>query len=436
MSPIITSVAQGSPAAKMGIQQGDVLELINGNDIRDVLDYKFYSYESYMALRIKRDGQHFWLCFKKQEGQDIGLSFESYLMDEQKTCSNRCVFCFIDQLPRGMRSTLYYKDDDARLSFLTGNYISMTNLSEQDIERIIKMRVSPLNISVHTTDKQLRSLMLGNERGGQTLDYLYKLASEGIEIKAQIVVCPGLNDGEHFSKTLSDLSALSPAVSSVAIVPVGLTKHREGLYPLSAMTADSATAVIEQIDAQREQNIERTGNAICYAADEFYLLAKKPMPQAEYYGDYPQLENGVGLMSLLSSELTAALLDFEPSAQPAPLAIACGRAAQEFIAEMIDKIKQKCGDFDCTVYGIDNDFFGRTVDVSGLVTGGDIAAQLKGKISANRLLLPSVMLRHRENVFLDDVTLKQLSETLDVQVTSVENDGFAFLDAVMGGSSH
>jgi len=431
MSTVIKSVDRGSPAAYAGIRAGETLLTVDNHPIHDVLDYKFYTYDPRLQIRLRdENGRERLLQVEKAEGEELGLEFDSYLMDEQKGCSNHCIFCFIDQLPRGMRKTLYFKDDDARLSFLMGNYITMTNLTDQDVDRIIAMRLSPLNISVHTTDPELRSKMLGNVHGGDSLRHLWRLAEAGIAIKAQIVVCPGLNDGAELQRTMRKLSDLSPALESLAIVPVGITKHRQGLYPLTPMDAACARDCIALIDAQRTENEKKYGQPLCFAADELYIKAGLPMPQPEYYCGYSQLENGVGLMALFEEELRGALMMEDALPAPEPFTIACGKAAESFMRAMIDLIRQKCHNLQCEVVGIRNDFFGDTVDVSGLITGGDIIAQLQGKMVGKRLLLPAVMLRHGETVFLDDVSIADVEAALDVRVHITEVDGGAFLDTI------
>ncbi|MBR6573390.1 MAG: DUF512 domain-containing protein [Clostridia bacterium] len=433
MSAIITKIDPRSPAEKAGLQIGETLLTCGGRAIRDVLDYKFYTYDPQLILEVQgKDGAKRTVKIRKHEGQDLGLEFETYLMDAQKGCANRCVFCFIDQLPRGMRQSLYFKDDDARLSFLLGNYITMTNLSDEDADRIIRMKISPLNISVHTTDPQLRTKMLGNPNGGSSLRHLEAFAKAGVKIHAQVVACPGWNDGDQMKKTLADLSAMYPSVESVAVVPVGITKHRQGLTPLTPVGEKEARDMIEIIDAQRAANLKRYDTAIVTAADEMYLKAHLPMPGPDYYEGYLQLDNGVGLMSLFEEELRGALLmEDEGREAPSPFTIACGMAAAPFMERMVGLIREKCPGLSGKVIGIRNEFFGETVDVSGLVTGGDLLKQLKGNLNGDRLLLPIVMLRDKQNVFLDDVTPQDLERELGVSVHPLEIDGGVFLDAVL-----
>ena len=363
MSAIIKSVEERSYAAKAGINPGEKLVSINGHLIRDVLDYDFYGYDRLLSVDVENEKGMRTVKIKKPEGSDIGLEFETYLMDAQKGCSNKCVFCFIDQLPKGMRKTLYFKDDDARLSFLLGNYISMTNLSDEDAQRIISMRISPLNVSVHTTNPELRTLMLGNKNGGASLKHLYAFCEAGLSIKAQIVVCPGLNDGKELEKTLSDLSELYPAIKSIAVVPVGLTKYREGLYPLKPVSLENARDIIDIVNKARQNNIKRGKPAMCCAADELYLKAQLELPNVDYYEGFSQIENGVGLLTSFEDELDSMLKFQDDFEAPAPFYICCGLAAESFMKKCIDKVKAKCQKLDCKVIGIPNEFFGCMVDV-------------------------------------------------------------------------
>lgn len=428
--PVICAVTPGSPGEKAGIRPGDTLLSIGGHVINDVLDYKFYSYDSVINVEIRRNETDLKMPLKKQEGEDIGLEFETYLIDNEKSCSNKCIFCFIDQLPRGMRSSLYYKDDDARLSFLTGNYITMTNLSNEDVQRIVRMKISPLNISVHTTNPQLRTQMLGNPRGGESLEYMRLFAESGIKLNTQIVVCPGINDGEELRRTLRELSAMQPAVNSIAAVPVGLTRHRRGLHDLRSMDNKNARDVICIIDEVRQENINTFGSALCYASDELYLKAELGYPQEEYYEGYPQIENGVGLLRSFHEDFFAAL-DFEEGPFSSRQTIVV-TASEGYMSTLVNALKEKHPEVNCAVYGVRNDFFGECVNVSGLITGGDIIAQLKGRIPRGKVLLPEVCLRHGEDVLLDDVSVAELERQLERDIAIVPCDGGAFFDAVTG----
>ncbi len=432
MPATVISVARGSAAQAAGVQPGDILLSVGGHTVLDVLDYKFYSYDSSPQITLRRGERELTVRLDKCEGEDAGMEFETYLMDSQKGCSNRCVFCFIDQLPRGMRDTLYFKDDDARLSFLLGNYITMTNLSDADARRIIDMRISPLNISVHAIDPDVRSLMLGTKRGGDSLRHLRSFTEAGIAINAQIVVCPGINDGQALRDTLNALISMHPSVRSVAIVPVGLTRHRDTLYPLKTVTQNAARAIIALVDEARQTARDKTGDALCYAADEFYVKAGQGLPPDEYYGEFHQLENGVGLMRLFELELRAALSSPDDFPAPSPVTIITGAAARPFIDSMVDLMRQKCHNLHCDVFTVHNDFFGQCVDVAGLLCGQDIISQLRGKINTARLLIPDVMLRHGETVFLDDITVVQVARSLAAEIEVVPVDGGAFCDAVFG----
>lgn len=429
MSARIFDVEKGSPAFRAGIKPGDELVSINGRVIRDVLDYKFYSYDR--SLKLELSGKK--VNIKKEEGEDLGLVFETYLIDKAKRCANNCVFCFVDQMPKGMRETLYFKDDDARMSFLLGNYISLTNLSEEDIERMIRMRISPINVSVHVTDPEIRRQMVRSPRAGECMEIMRRFTDAGIKLNCQIVVCPGLNDGEVLKNSISDLLGLSSCVESIAVVPVGITKHREGLYPLTPVSAALAKEVIGIVDSFGEKSKKERGERVVYAADEFYIKAGLPLPDDEYYESYPQLGNGVGLMTLLHEEFRVALrfADF-PDKVPG-FSIATGVAAAPFMRKLVDELKEKCDNIEgCEVFAVRNELFGETVDVAGLVCGRDLISALKEKKLAKRLLIPEVMLRHGENVFLDDVSVADVERELGVTVIPVDNDGDALLSAMLG----
>ncbi|WP_195560738.1 DUF512 domain-containing protein [Anaeromassilibacillus sp. D41t1_190614_C2] len=433
----ILAVEPGGAASHAGVRPGETLLSINGNEICDILDYRFYETDRHLSIVLRDDaGAERTVQIRKGQYESIGLEFETYLMDQQHSCTNRCIFCFIDQLPKGLRKSLYFKDDDSRLSFLFGNYVTLTNLKEREVDRIIKMHISPINISVHTTNPELRVKMMGNRFAGKSLDILYRFAKAGIKLNCQIVLCRDINDGEELDRTLKDLTSLWPSVQSVAVVPLGLTKYRQGLYPLTGYDSETARAVVRQLERWGDRCEQKYGQRICYAADEFYLKAQLPIPPAPFYGDFDQLENGVGLMASLKQEFLDALEDFVPPASSRKVTLATGVAAHPFLDTLLDELRQRCHNLTCNVVPIVNDFFGDTITVAGLVTGGDLLKQLQGRELGDALLLPDVMLRREGDIFLDDVSLEELSEALQIQIITVPNNGYALLDAVVGREEH
>ena len=431
----ITSVDPGSIAERHGIHAGDVLHSINGHPIADVLDYRFYLMNSVLHIMLDSDGRKRLLRIRKQEYEDIGLEFETYLMDKKHSCTNKCVFCFVDQLPKGMRESLYFKDDDSRLSFLFGNYITMTNMNDEDVDRICRMHISPINVSVHTTNPELRVRMMGNRFAGDKLRFLPKLAESGITLNTQLVLCPGWNDGPELDRSLRDLSALYPAVQSVALVPVGLTFHREGLCKLEAYTKETAAQVIRQAEAFNRQWMKDGRDRLAYPADEFFLKAEIPVPEAEYYGAFDQLENGVGMLSLMWKEVIEAAEELEPDDRARTITLATGAAASALMKNIVDFLQKKWHNLKCEVVTIVNNFFGPSVTVAGLITGGDLMAQLGGKALGEELLIPAVMLRSEDSICLDDVPLQQIADTLRIPVHPVQNDGGRLVRAILGVSA-
>lgn len=432
MNCVIKSIEQKSPASKKPIRVGDTLQLINGKKINDVLDYKYYAYDARLTLElVDESGKKKMIKINKSEGQDLGLVFETYLMDQPRCCENNCLFCFVDQLPEGMRETLYFKDDDSRLSFLMGNYVTLTNLSDIEVQRIIDLHLSPVNISVHSTNPKIRNMMLGNKNGGKGLEILQRFAKANIIMNCQIVCCPGINDGKELKRSMEDLAQLYPSVSSVSIVPVGLTKYRSRLYPLQGFNQQLAAETINQVEAFGQICNEKFGSKIFYCADELYIKARKDLPDNEYYEDYPQLENGVGMMRLLITEFEEAVID-KTATLLEPFSIATGCAASKYLENILYTAGNKCDKIKGRVYAISNDYFGDSVDVAGLVTGGDIIAQLKGKDLGRRLLIPQNMLRHGEGVFLDNITLCEVSEKLDIPIRVVLQDGSDLAEAIFG----
>ena len=431
----VKSVDPRSPASRAGVLPGETLTHINGHPIIDVLDYKFYGYDSRLELTLKGpDGTVRTLRVRKSEGEDLGLEFETYLMDRARSCANHCIFCFVDQMPPGLRKSLYFKDDDARLSFLLGNYLTLTNLSPREVQRIIDLRISPINVSVHTTDRALREKMLNNPRAGEGIDIMERFAHNGITMNCQIVSCPGINDGPALDKTLADLSAMFPAVNSISVVPVGVTKYREGLYPLQTYVRETAAALIGQVERFAARHLEEKGTRLAWCSDEFYLLAGREPPPEEYFEDFTQLDNGVGMLTLLSCEFARALdlAQVEELEKVAPFSIATGVSAAPFLAKLVGQAREKCGTIAGNVYPIVNRFFGETITVAGLVAGGDLIQQLRGRDLGQRLLIPASMLRAGENVFLDDVTTVDVERELGVPVIPVPQDGYELLDALCG----
>lgn len=431
MSVFITGVVAGSVSDRAGVSAGHQLRSVNGHSVRDVLDYQFYTLEPKLLLDLKDEqGNCYRKEIHKEEYEDLGLEFETYLMDKQTGCKNKCCFCFIDQLPQGMRDTLYFKDDDERLSFLFGNYITLTNLKEEHVERIIDMRISPVNVSVHTMNPNLRVEMMKNPRAGEVLCYLYRLADAGIFLNCQLVLCPGINDGKELESSLEQLTKLMPQVQSIACVPVGLTQYREGLSPLRPYTKEEAAEVIAIIDRFGERLEQKYGERMIYPSDEFFLTAELPIPDVSYYGPLSQLENGVGMSALLKEEFFQALEE-EPDGVAGPCSIATSEAAYPLMCLLVDEAEKKWHNLDCKVYVIKNDFFGPDITVAGLVTGGDLIAQLQGKALGDRLLIPANMLRAERDIFLDDISLEEVEAQLGVPVVPVENDGYELLNRLL-----
>ena len=431
MENIIKSIDRGSPLHRKA-QVGDAVISINGNKIIDVLDYKFFAYDSRLKVLLRRpDGSEYEVTVHKGEGGDLGLEFESYLMDKPRSCANNCVFCFIDQLPKGMRKTMYFKDDDARLSFLLGNYITLTNLSKREIERIIALHISPINVSVHTTNPELRCRMLQNPRAGESIEIMRRFAQAGIVMNCQIVCCPGLNDGEELLRSMRELEEMYPGVHSVSIVPVGLTRFREGLYPLTPFTEELAGETIDMVTAFGDECLKRHGTRIFFCGDELYIKARRELPPDEFYEEHTQLENGVGMIRLLETEFRSALM-LSDAPDGLPFSIATGVSAAPYFEKLLGMAKEKYGTINGKVYPIENDFFGRSINVTGLITGQDLIHQLRGRDLGQRLLISQNMLRREEMDFLDDVTLEQASRELGVPIYPIEQDGFALWDAMAG----
>lgn len=427
----IKSVIPGSPGDRMGVREGDLLEKINGHSVRDVLDYMYYAAETEVELSIVRNGEELTVRVEKDEYDDLGLEFGTFLMDSKQRCSNNCVFCFIDQMPPGMRETLYFKDDDARLSFLQGNYVTLTNLSQSDIDRIIKMKLN-INVSVHTTNPGLRVEMMRNRFAGEKLSFIKQLTENGIKLNCQIVCCPGLNDGEELRRSLRDLGELMPNITSMAVVPVGVTKFRDGLYPLQTFNKQTAAETIDIIAEFQQQFLEKFGTRTVFPSDEFFLMAERDIPGAEFYEDYSQYENGVGMVRSLMDEFENALETAEWEGGPRRVSIATGYSPYPVICKLAKLAESRFPQLRCDVYRIRNDFFGDTITVTGLITAQDLIAQLRGRELGEELLISSAMLMHDSDVFLDDLTVSDVERELGVSLRSTDNDGYELLDAMIG----
>lgn len=430
---IVKSLMPGGIGEELGIEPGDKLLAINGNEIQDVFDYYYYEESEQLLLLIEKlDGEEWELEIEKDEDESLGIEFDQSLMDEYRSCRNKCMFCFIDQMPKGMRETLYFKDDDSRLSFLQGNYITLTNMSDHDVERIVKYRLEPINISFQTTNPQLRCKMLHNRFAGEALKKVDILYRGQIEMNGQIVLCKGVNDGEELERTIRDLTGYLPYLKSVSIVPVGLTKYRDGLYPLEPFTKEDAREVLSVIHRWQEKIYQEHGIHMIHAGDEWYVLAEEEVPEEERYDGYLQLENGVGMMRLLFNEVQEALSAVTGDGRQREISLATGRLMYPYIGKILEEIRKKFPNITTHLYAIRNDFFGERITVSGLITGQDLTGQLKGQPLGERLLLPCNMLKIGEPVFLDDFTLEEVENSLQVKTDIVKSSGQDLLDAVIG----
>lgn len=431
----ILDTIEGSPAKIAGIKAGDFLVSINNNPLKDIFDYYYFTEEESFVLLIRHeDGSYEEYEIEKDADEDLGLSFESALLSDYKRCNNNCIFCFIDQMPPGMRDTLYFKDDDTRLSFLQGNYVTLTNISDEDLNRIIDYRLAPINISVHATDPEIRVRMLKNRFAGDILEKIEKIADAKLPMNAQIVLCKGINDGDVLKKSMEDLSRFIPYLNSVSVVPVGLTKYRQGLFDLESFNKEDAVEVLDIIESFATKCKKKHGINFIYPSDEWYVIAGKKLPKEEEYDGYPQLENGVGMLRLLITEFREAL-KFEKKhlfMGRRSLSIACGAIAHPYLRKLCDDLIKRFPKIKINIYKIKNEFFGEKVTVSGLVTGGDLIKQLKGKELGESLLIPIHMLRSGEEVFLDDVSVSNVERELSVKVRIVEAAGEDLLDAIMG----
>ena len=431
----IRAVLPGSIAEELELEPGDVLLAVNDHEIEDVFDYHYYTNEEYLTVLVRKpDGEEWELEIEKEFEEDLGIEFESSLMDDYRSCRNHCIFCFIDQMPPGMRETLYFKDDDSRLSFLQGNYVTLTNMSDHDIDRIIHYHLGPINISFQTTNPDLRCKMLHNRFAGDVFPKIRRLADAGIELNGQIVLCRDINDGAELERSISDMTSYLPALRSVSVVPVGLSKYREGLYPLKPFDAQSAGEVIDLIESWQKKIYPQYGVHFVHASDEWYLLAGRPLPEEERYDGYLQLENGVGILRLLKEEVEETLAEVKPDGETPKrrVSIATGRLAGPFLKELGKRIETVHQNVTLQIFEIRNDFFGESITVSGLITGQDLIAQLKDQDLGDELLLPTNMIRSGERVFLDDLTIEDAEEALGIPIRIVESGGRDLVCAVTG----
>ena len=433
MAVKIFDVTTGSHADKAGIKKGETLLSINSNEIVDVLDYRFYQVNRKLTLEVADEDKNVrTIEMTKGEYEEIGLEFETYLMDKQHSCRNKCIFCFIDQLPKGMRESLYFKDDDSRLSFLFGNYITLTNITEHEIDRIIKMHISPINVSVHTTNPELRCKMMNNRFAGDTLKYLKRFADAGITLNCQIVSCPGINDGDELVRTLTDLENLG--VNMTAIVPVGLTRYRENLYPLFPYNKETAGQTIDIIEKMGDECVKKHGRRIFFPGDEFYLLAEREIPSPEFYEDFSALEDGIGMIAYLTDDVGWKLEELDADESLChKVTIACGEGVFPYMKRIMSMINEKFPNITINTRAIKNNFFGGGVNVSGLVTGGDLIDQLRGDDLGDRLIITSSMLRFENDLFLDDVSTDDVERELGVTLVPVNNNGNDLVEAVIAG---
>lgn len=428
---IISKVLPQSIGEEMELTPGDELISINGQVIEDVFDYHYLVDDDYLELLVRKENGEEWeLEIEKDYGEDLGIEFENSLMDEYRSCRNNCIFCFIDQMPEGMRETLYFKDDDSRLSFLQGNYVTLTNMSDHDIDRIIQYHLAPINISFQTTNPQLRCKMLNNRFAGDIFPKVQRLYEAGIEMNGQVVLCKGINDGEELERTIKDLTRYLPHLKSVSIVPVGLSKYRDGLYPLEPFNKEDAERVLDMVHQWQEKLYPEYGLHFIHCSDEWYILAERELPREDQYDGYLQLENGVGMLRLLEEEVKEALLHSGEESVKRQVSIATGRLAAPFIRKNVELVANVYKDLEVEVFPIRNDFFGEMITVSGLITGQDLIAQLKNQKLGERLLIPCNMLRAGENVFLDDITVETVEKELDIPVVVVDEDGASFVRAL------
>lgn len=429
---LITGVEPGSIAEECGLEPGDRIGAVNGHEIEDFFDYQYYIEEEFLRVEVlTKDGEECTLEIEKEEDEDLGLVFESFLMDDYNSCCNKCMFCFIDQMPPGMRETLYFKDDDSRLSFLQGNYITLTNMKEKDIDRVIRYHLAPINISVHTTNPELRCRMLHNRFAGDVMEKIRRFSDAGIPMNSQVVLCKGINDGEELDRTIRELGDFLPCMESLSVVPVGLTKYRDDLPKLEAFTKEDAKKVLSQIQGWQKHFLETRGTSFVHASDEWFILAGEEFPPVDYYEGFGQLENGVGMMRLLISEVEERLSELTGDDREKSVSIATAKLAFPTIRKLAEQVTAKYPRMHIHVYCIENTFFGEQITVSGLLTGQDIERQLKGRELGDELLLPCNVLKADEDIFLDDMSLSSLSESLQVPVNIIQSEGQDFVNKII-----
>lgn len=429
---VIKNVAEGSIASELGIEPGDILISVNGNEIQDVFDYQFQINDENLEIVIaKPNGEEWEFEIEKEYNEDLGIDFSEGLMDKYRTCRNKCVFCFIDQNPKGMRNTIYFKDDDSRLSFLQGNYITLTNMKDEDIDRIIRYKLDPINISVHTTNKELRVKMLKNRFAGEALDKIKRLYDGQIEMNSQIVLCKGINDGAELERSIKDLSEYWPYMKSLSVVPVGLSKHREGLTDLKKFEREDALEVLELITSWQEKLLKKIGTRFVHASDEWFLTSGLPIPEADYYEGYGQIENGVGMVRSLIEEFSEYFDTLQGDNRTLKLSMATGVLAAPTISQLAERMTEKYPNIEIHVYTIINEFYGKDITVAGLLTGQDIIKQLKGQDLGEFLILPHVLLRTDTNVLLDDLSIDDIEKALQIPIRIVKSDGQSFIDTIL-----
>ena len=431
---LIKDVLPDSIAEEMEIEAGDYLLSINETEIKDILDYKYQIFDEDIIVCIeKADGEVWDIEIEKEENEDLGLVFEEQLIDKPRSCANKCIFCFMDQLPPKVRETLIFKDDDFRLSFMTGNYVTFTNSGYKDLDRIIKYHLSPINVSVHATDPEVRKMMLNNKNAGMILDYIKYLTDNGIQVNAQIVLCPGINDGQVLDKTIKELSAFYPNLLSIAIVPVGLTKYRENLYQLEGFTPETAGALIDQVEAWQDKFHNEYGDNLVFCADEFYVKADRKIPDCTRYGNFEQLEDGIGLLAYFTLEFNKSLMKYKPRKLEKTISVATGKSSYKFIREKADILEQTFDGLKINVYAIENNFFGPEITVTGLITGSDLISGLSNKDLGDYLVIDKKMLKDDEDIFLDNVTLDDVKKALNTRIVKSESFGNGFIKAIING---